>query len=32
MVKDARSKGTDFIDSLLNNNVVENSLGNPIMI
>ena len=32
MVKDARSKVIDFIDSLLNNNAVENSLGNPIMI
>lgn len=32
MVKDAKSKGTELIDTLLRNNVVETSMGDPIMI
>lgn len=32
MVKDAKTRGTDLINTLLNNNAIENSLGNPIMI
>ena len=31
-VKDAKSKGTDFIDTIINHNNVEQSLGDPIMI
>lgn len=32
MVKDAKSRGTDLIDTLIRNNAVESSLGDPIMI
>lgn len=32
MVKDAKAKGTELIDTLLRNNAVETSLGDPIMI
>lgn len=32
MVKDAKSRGTDLIDTLINTKAVEKSLGDPIML
>ena len=32
MVKDAKARGTDLIDTLIQNNAIEESLGDPTML
>lgn len=32
MVKDAKTRGTDLIETLIENNVIEESLGNAVML